>query len=343
MNDSKLAFIGFGNVGQALARLLLRKRQELRERYGQSWRVVAISTRNHGAAINPAGIDLGRALELAQAAASLDELSAQAPPPNGREFIAATSADVLFENTPVDYQTGQPAVDYLKAALGHGMHAITANKGPVVHAYRELTALAERVDRSFRFESAVMDGAPIFSLWRAALPAARLEGFRGVLNSTTNLILSLMEQGKDLADAIAHAQAIGVAESDPRGDIEGWDAAVKVSALVTVLMGVSLKPQAVDRQGIEALSSADIDAARAAGLRWKLICRAQMDGDRVRAAVGPEQVDREDPLYHVMGTTSSITFRSDVLGDLTLTEENPGPDTTAYGLLADFLNAVRDA
>ncbi len=249
---------------------------------------------------------------------------------------------MLLESVPVDYQTGQPATDFLRTALETGMHAVSANKGPVVHAYRQLRDLAARHGRRYLFELAVMDGAPIFSLWREALPGARLGSFRGVLNSTTNLILTLMESGQTFDEAVAQAQTIGVAETDPSGDILGWDAAVKVAALVTVLMDSPLTPQQVDRQGIQDITPAQVRAARKQGLRWKLVCQASRDDTgRIHARVAPESLTADDPLYGVMGTSSSIAFESDVLGRLTVTEENPGPDTTAYGMLADLLNAVR--
>ena len=202
MSEVKVALLGFGNVGRALARLLLAKDQELRLRYNLAWRVVGIATQSHGTAHDPGGIDLNQALALIEDGESLLQLSVGPTPQESAEFIRTTEADVLFENTPVNYQTGQPAVDHIKIALESGMHAITANKGPVVHAYRELTELARKQRRHFFFESAVMDGAPIFSLWREALPAATLRAFRGVLNSTTNLILTLMEQGKSFHEAV---------------------------------------------------------------------------------------------------------------------------------------------
>ena len=345
MNQVDLALLGFGNVGRALARLLIAKRDELKDRYGIEWRVVGIAGRRAGSAIDPSGIDLQRALALVDRGGSLAELSASRAERSrsasaGTEFVRACGAQVLFENTPVNYETGQPAVDHLRAALEAGMHAITANKGPVVHAYRELRDLARARGRHFYFESAVMDGAPLFSLWRAALPGARLLSFRGLLNSTTNLILTLMESGQTFDEAVAQAQTIGVAETDPSGDILGWDAAVKVAALCAVLMDSPVKPQDVERQGIEAITPALVREAREEGRRWKLICQAERNDEGLRARVGPERLTPDDPLYAVMGTSSSITFVSDVLGPLTITEDNPGPDTTAYGLLADLINCV---
>lgn len=336
-----LALLGFGNVGRAFARLLVAKREELSRRYGLEWRVVGIATGSHGTAIDPGGISLERASELSRSGRSLANLSELPDPGDGAAFVRACRADVLIETTPVNYETGQPAVDYLRTALESGMHAITANKGPVVHAYQLLTDLARRHARCFYFESAVMDGAPVFSLWREALPGARLLSFRGILNSTTNLILTRMEEGQSFKNALAYAQSIGVTETDPSGDVLGWDAAVKVAALATVLMDTPLKPEQVERQGIEGLTAEVVAAARAAGRRWKLVCQAERTPEGVRASVRPEEVEVGDPLFGVMGTSSAVTFHADVLRGLTLVEENPGPETTAYGLLADLLNAVR--
>jgi homoserine dehydrogenase len=341
MPHYKLALMGFGNVGQALARLLLRKRAELADRYTITFSVTGLATGRHGAAIDLDGLALDQALALAASGESLAGLSRIPAPENAHDFITATQADVLFENTPVSYETGQPAIDHLRTALKTGQHAVTANKGPVVHAYPELKALAAAHGRKFYFESTVMDGAPIFSLYREALPAAGLRAFRGILNSTTNLILTRMEAGETFEQAVAHAQSIGIAETDPSGDVDGWDAAIKVAALVTVLMGLPLKPGDVARQGIRAITPEAIAEARAQGKRWKLVCTAARTGDRVKAQVGPEMVEAGSPLYAVDGTTSIIQFETDVLGLLSVIEANPSPDTTAYGLLADFINAVR--
>jgi homoserine dehydrogenase len=341
MPHYRLALLGFGNVGQALARLLLHKQEDIAARYSITYSVTGIATGRHGAAIDPQGIDLERALSLVQAGKPLSELSAVLAPDNALDFIRECEAEVLFENTPVSYADGQPAIDHLEAALNRGMHAITANKGPVVHAYQRLTDLAASKGRKFFFESTVMDGAPIFSLFRSALPAAHLRSIRGVLNSTTNLILSRMESGESFDRAVAYAQQIGIAETDPSGDIDGWDAAIKVSALATVLMGTPLRPDQVERQGIRDIAPQQIAHAKSQGKRWKLVCSAERDSEGVRGRVAPEMVGVDSPMYGVEGTTSIVQFESDVLGLLSVIERDPGPRTTAYGLLADFLNAVR--
>ncbi len=338
MSHYNLALMGFGNVGKALARLLLEKQNELRDNYGLTFTVTGIATGRHGLLINSDGINLERAIDEED----LTSMTASVFPENAFEFIHLCKADVLFENTPVNYQTGQPAVEYLRMALKNGMHVITANKGPVVHAYHELTAQAESKDCKFYFESAVMDGAPIFSLFRETLPAANLISFRGVLNSTTNVILTRMEAGDTFEQAVAYTQEIGLAETDPSGDIDGWDAAVKVAALVTVLMGVPLKPADVDRTGIRGITSEEIAAAQKQDNRWKLLCSARRDGEHIEAHVAPEMVGHGSPFYAIEGSTSIVQFETDTLPQLSITEGDPGPETTAYGLLADFVNAVKE-
>ena len=346
MSHFNLALIGFGNVGRELASLLIKKEEEIRHNYGVTYTVTGITTGSHGRAIDPGGIDLQIALDTTahqnkDRARSLNDLSFGKPPANSPEFIRMCEADVLFENSPVNYSTGQPALDHFRLALDLGMHVITANKGPVVHAYQELTELARARNVKFYFESTVMDGAPVFGIFRDTLPTANLKSLRGILNSTTNMILSRMESGMEFEDAVTYAQQIGIAETDPSGDVDGWDAAIKVAALTTVLMGIPIKPQAVDREGIRAITLADIEQARREGKRWKLLCTASLEGDRVVARVAPELVTPDTPFYLVEGTTSLIQFESDVLGRMTIIEEDPGPHTTAYGCLADFINAVR--
>lgn len=341
MQTFDLVFLGFGNVGRALARLLVTKKAQLESEYDLAFGVTGIATGRHGAALDPDGIDISKALALVETGGDLSALSVRSVPTDRLEFIRASGAAALFENTPINYETGQPAIDHLRAALECGMHAITANKGPVVHAYRELSELAQKMDRRFFFESTVMDGAPIFSLFRSSLPGANLARFRGVLNSTTNLILTRMETGESFDDAVRYAQSIGIAETDPSGDIDGWDAAVKVAALVTVLMDTPFKPGQVDRDGIRDITPQDAAEALADGQRWKLVCGAERTAEGVKAKVRPERVPMSSAMFSVEGTTCIVEFETDVLGKLSIVEADPGPDTTAYGLLADFLNAVR--
>lgn len=341
MKEYKLALLGFGNVGQAFARLLMRKQTTLADDYGIQFKVTAIATGSRGRAIDHDGIDLQKALGCVEAGVSLNSLSKLEAPEDNLAFIRASGANLLFENTPVSYKDGQPALDHIRTAMSLGMHAITANKGPVVHGFHSLKELAQESGARFLFESTVMDGAPVFGTFRETLPTAEVTAIRGVLNSTTNLILTRMENGESFPEAVAYAQSIGIAETDPSGDVDGWDSSIKISALITVMMGEKFTPDKVDRRGIRDISPEMIAEAKAQGKRWKLICSAWKEGSNIKASVAPGLVGPESPEYSIDGTTSIVTISSDVLGNLSLLETDPSPNTTAYGLLADFINAVR--
>jgi len=328
----RLAILGYGNVARALVRLLLLKDATLRAEYGFDWRITGAISRRLGAALDPAGLD-------PQALAAATALGA---PMDSRDFIARCDADVLIELSVLVPQTGQPATDHVRAALGRGLHVVTANKGPIAFAYRELRDLAAAQGRRLLFESTVMDGAPIFSMARTGLRGATFEGFRGILNSTTNLVLGLVESGRSFDGAVAEAQRIGVAEADPSNDLDGWDATVKTVVLANVLAGADARPPEVDRTGIRGLSVDDIRAAAAAGEHYKLVCSGRREGDALRLRVAPERLPAADPLSAVSGTSSSVTFYTDVLPPLTLVEGHAGSalttlQTTAFGVLADLL------
>jgi len=340
-----LAFIGFGNVARALARLLESKSDLLKSKYDITYSVTGIATGSHGFAVNPNGLDINKALELVESKQSISSLSSS-PVNNSLEVIQQSQANVMFENSPVNTQTGQPALDHISAALNLGMHAITANKGPVVHGYRELTALAESKGKKFRFESAVLGGAPVFSVMREAFPLAEISLFKGIFNATTNIILSRMENGESYEDAVKYCQSIGVAETDPTNDVDGWDAAIKVAALVTVLMDTPMTPQQVNPTGIRGITPEMIAAAKAEGKRYKLVCSAEKVGDTVSASVTPQLVDSTSPLYGMLNSSTGLTLRTDVILDYSITlSEKPGmqggPIETAYGLFADFVSVVK--
>jgi homoserine dehydrogenase len=339
----------------------------LRDRHSISFRITGIASRRLGWIADPKGLDPEVCVERALLPADGREASAGQPvlPPKNREanprpanvsdWLTAARAGVLFEATSLNVETGQPAVEHIRAALTHGAHAITANKGPIVHAYRELRDLAAKQGKRFLFESTVMDGVPIFSLFDQ-LPTIRLQGFHGILNSTTNVILSEMEKGLTLDAALKKAQDLGVAETDATHDIDGWDAAVKTAALITVLMGSNendsdenaapIRLEEIEREGIRDLTPEGVRNARRDGWPYKLVCRAKREGEgaqaKIAASVKPEKILSSSPMAKIAGTSSYIYFETDIFPGLAITEENPGLYATAYGMLADFVRAVRD-
>ncbi len=346
MTHYNLAFIGFGNVARALARLLERKSNLMKSKYNITYSVTGIATGSHGFAVNTNGLDVSKALELVESKQSIFPLSSF-DVQDSLSVIRYSNANLMFENSPVNTQTGQPALDHIRTALELGMHAITANKGPVVHGYRDLTALAESKGKKFRFESAVLGGAPVFSVMREAFPLAEIASFKGIFNATTNTILSRMENGESYEDAVKFCQSIGVAETDPTNDVDGWDAAIKVAALVTVLMDTPMTPQQIKPTGIRGITSEMIVKAKAEGKRYKLVCSAEKVGDTVKSSVTPELVDSSSPLYGMTNSNTGVTFRTDVILDYSITlSEKPGmqggPVETAYGLFADFMNLAKE-
>ena len=259
-------------------------------------------------------------------------------------WVHAAKPDVVFEASSLNAETGEPAITHIRTALEYNAHAVSANKGPVVYAYRELTELAKKKCRRFFFESAMMDGAPVFSLFRSALPAIEIRGFRGVINSTTTVILEAMQEGNSFDEAIAEAQRRGVAETDPSADVDGIDAAVKVVEVVTVLMGGSLKLADVQRTGIRGITSEQLRNAHKNSEAWRLVSRACRETDgRITASVAPERIKLDDPLAQVHGTSLLIAFETDIFKELIISERDPGPEATAYGMLSDFVNAVRSS
>lgn len=345
MPHYRLSFIGFGNVARALVRLLERKQPLLKEKYDITYSVTGIATGRHGFAVNPDGLDANKALELVESGQSILPLSTVVVS-DSTSVIEHSQADVMFENSPVNTQTGQPALDHIHLALNLGQHAITANKGPVVHGYRELIALAKSKGKRFGFESTVLGGAPIFSVFREAFPLVELSSIKGIFNATTNIILSRMENGESYEDAVKYCQSVGVAETDPTNDVDGWDAAIKVAALVTVLMDTPFTPQQVNPTGIRGITSEMIAKAKAEGKRYKLVCSAEKIGGQIKASVAPELVDASSPLYGMMNSNTGVTFRTDTILDYSIVQsERPGmsggPVETAYGLFADFVNSVK--
>ena len=338
-----LCFLGFGNVNRTLAQLLENRKAELRERYGIEYRITGIASRTRGWIADANGIN---AKEFGSG------VTAREPTPEKvnsathastltdvGQWLKAAQADVLFEATSLNVNDGQPAIDHIRAALNHSAHAITANKGPIVHAYRELRDLAATKGKRFLFESTVMDGVPIFSLFDQ-LPAIHLNGFHGILNSTTNVILSQMEEGLTFDEALKKAQDLGIAETDATHDIDGWDAAVKTAALISVLMDVPVRLDQIQRDGIRHLTPQAVRTAKRDGWCFKLVCRAHRTANGVEASVQPEKVLATQPMAKISGTSSYVYFETDIFPGLAITEDNPGLYATAYGMLADFIRTA---
>lgn len=331
-----IALIGFGNVGQGFAQLLHDKANDLRQRYNFSPRIVAISTHSRGSLFDPQG------LKIADALASMRDYDTLAHYPNtdtlerswsAQKIAMQSTANVIVEVSPSNLTTGQPALDICLGALNHGKHIVLANKGPVAVAYAELMTKAHERNLLVRFESTVMAGTPSIRLAMNALRGSNISALKGILNGTTNFMLAQMEAGMSYADALAEAQRLGYAETNPDGDVMGWDSAGKLAILASALFGMKLKVNEMDVHGIVDITPEAIAEAQANGERWKLIAEIS-DGV---AKVAPQRLPIAHPLANISGTTNAITYTTDVLGDITLVGAGAGGIETGYGILADVL------
>jgi homoserine dehydrogenase len=336
--------------------MLQEKHVRLRCDYGMALRVVGIATSRHGTAFDARGLDIEKALKLAGAGLSLGQLTqpdavrALGPEASGLALIKHATADtrnrqlqqlVVVETTLLDIKAGQPATDHVVTALRGGAHVVTANKGPVAFAYRELEAAASLARRRFLFEGVVMDGVPVFNLVRETLPAVDIEGFRGVINSTTNFILTAMEAGRSYQDALAEMQQAGIAEADPSFDIEGWDAAAKTAAPINVLMHGSVTPRAIARTGIAGITLDRVREVMSRGKRLRLVATAERRDQHPIGQVAPVELDAGDPLAQLTGMQNLLVLRTDVLGDIGIHQLDGGLTQTAYALLSDLITIAR--
>ena len=338
MQTVRLALIGFGNVGRGLAQILVEKGDDYAKRYQVHFLIVAVNDLVRGSVYNPEGLDLATLLRVAAGTGSLSDL-----PDGGNHWDALTTitrcnADVVVEISYTNLETGQPAINHVRAAFENGKHVVTSNKGPVALQYRELSGLAHDRNLQIGVEGTVMSGTPALHLGTDLLAGAGVLRVQGILNGTTNYILTKMESGASYAEALAEAQQQGYAEADPTGDVEGYDAAGKVAILSALLMGTPLTLQQVERSGITGITSADIVQARAEGQRWKLIGSLEKQPGGVLASVKPVRLPLSHPLAGVSGATNAITYTTELLGEVTLIGPGAGRLETGYALICDLLD-----
>jgi homoserine dehydrogenase len=322
----KIALIGFGNVGRALARLLGQKRRDF------PFTITGIHTLRHGTAVDSRGL---RAL-LHSNAPSFGPRA-----PSIDEFLDAARAEIAVELTTLNPSTGEPAISHIRAAFARGMHVATANKGPIAHAYSNLRGEAARAGVGFRFESAVMDGAPVFNLWRHTMPGVKVLGFTGALNSTSKVVIETMERGGCFADGLAAARKMGITEADGAFDVQGWDSAAKTAALANVLMDAGTGPQQVSTRGITRLTPERMRKIGSEGKTVRLISRGRRTSAGLSLRVRAEVLDRCDVLACTPGTSNLILFHTDLMGTFGTVSIDPGVEQTAYGVFSDLVDLSR--
>lgn len=341
----KIALLGFGVVGQGLAEIIVEKGDALSREWGFDAKIVAISDLMKGSIYDPEGLDIREALKAVKETGKFDAYPDTPGLVRGWDSfqtIRESNADTIVEITFTDVKTGQPAIDHCRAAFQCGKNVVMSNKGPVALAYRELSELARKNGVRWGFEGTVMSGTPALRMPLATLAGNDIHELAGILNGTTNYILSKMEEGLSYEAALKEAQELGYAEADPTSDVEGYDAQYKVVILANVVMNAPLKRDEVACEGISHLTAKDIEWARKEGKRWKLLARVKREGENLIAQVRPEAIPVNDPLAGIMGATNAVTFHCDLAGPITLVGAGAGRKETGFSLLIDLINIHRN-
>ena len=342
----KLAFIGFGVVGQGLAEILQDKKDALKQEEDFEAQIVAVSDLMKGSLYHPNGLDIDLLLKTLKDTGSLENYPQTSGLIKGWDSLTTireSNADTIIEVSYTDVKTGQPAIDHCKSAFENGKNVVMTNKGPVALAYKELSEIAERHGVSWGFEGTVMSGTPALRMPIATLAGNEITEIRGILNGTTNYILTKMEmEGVTYEDALMEAQALGYAEADPTSDVEGYDARYKIVILSNYVMKAPLTVEEVSCKGISSITLKDIEEAKKEGKRWKLLAKARKEGNSVVASIAPEKVDLADSLASVSGAINAITYETDLLGPVTLSGAGAGKLETGFSLLIDLITIVRE-
>lgn len=340
----KLAFIGFGGVGQALAKLLLEQKDQLQDKYQLSPTVVAVSDVIKGSVYHPEGLNIEQLLKVVTETGNVENYQAKEGLIKGWDSISTikeSNADMIVEVTYTDVKTGQPAIDHCRTAFEHKKSLVTTNKGPVAIKYKELAQLAKDNNVYWGFEGTVMSGTPALRMPMTSLAGNEINEIKGILNGTTNFMLTEMEKGFSYKAALQKAQKLGLAEADPTSDVEGYDVRYKAVILANYLMNTALLAEEIPCKGISDVTEEMIQAALAENKNWRLLARLKRENGKVKASIQPELLDSNDPLAGVTGATNAIVYECDLAGSIMLTGPGAGLIETGYSLLIDIIDYQR--
>lgn len=341
MKTIRIIVCGFGNVGRAFTRLVARKQEDLKNRYGIIPQINAVVDIGGAAVADRQGLPLEHLRELADNGQAIETMASYGRPGiSGVEILRSLSADVLVEATPTNLVDGEPARAHINAALKNGMDVITANKGPVVLFYRDLQDRIQSSGGRLFMSAATAAALPTLDVGKLCTAGARIQAVEGILNGTTNYILTRMgREGCDYATALQAAQDLGIAETDPTLDVEGFDTRNKIILIANQLFDQCLGIADVDTVGITGVSREAMDRARADGRVIKLIGSARWENNRLCVKVAPEALDADHPLAGVHLSEKGISFDTDTMGRITVTGGHSSPTGAAAALLKDLIHA----
>ena len=344
--EIKIEIIGFGTVGMGFLEILNKKANILKEKYDFLPKIVAITDKMKGSLIDEEGIDIQRLLKIIKEGGDLKDYNNgffAFEERNSLDIIEEIKSDILIEMTYTNLNTGEPATTHIKKAFEKGKHVVTSNKGPIALYYKDLKKIADEKNLLLGIEGTVLSGTPVFNLIEETFPPNSIKRINGILNGTTNYILTKMEtEGMSYESALKKAQELGYAEADPTADVEGFDALAKVLILSNVIMGGDLKKEDITREGITRISSDDIKEAVKDGYRYKLIGSVEKGKNgKIKASVKPLKIPFSDPLSGVSGATNALTFETDLLGKVTIQGPGAGKIETGFSIMIDVLRIFK--
>jgi homoserine dehydrogenase len=327
----RLILCGFGVVGQSLAKLLESRAEDLYARFGLKPRIVGVFD-TKGSAVESSGLDLNKLLDVKKKFGSVKKYSSTKNNLSGVDLIKNYDADVLIETTASNYKDAEPGMSHITEAMKHGLHVISVNKGPLALAFPSLMELASYNQVLLRFSGTVGGGTPILDYAKNSLRGERISSFEGILNGTTNYILTKMTNGMSFIDALNDAKQKGYVEADESLDLDGLDAAAKLVILANWVMDLKVTLPDIKRTGIRNVSTEDIKNAAQKKSAVKLIASCNKE-----LIVSPKEVSLDDPLC-VNGTLNAISFTSEHSGTQTIIGRGAGGIETASSILRDLLD-----
>ena len=328
----RIIVIGFGVVGQSFAKLLLSRSFDLYTIYGINPKIVACLD-SSGSAICSAGLDLQRLLEVKKINGTVSSYSENPLSIGSTDIIDEIDAELVIELTPTNLLDGEPALSSITSAMRAGKHVITVNKGPLALATPSLLELANYNNVLLRFSGTVGGGTPILEFAKRCLNGDRIIAFKGILNGTTNFILTKMEEHLPFERALDYAQRSGYVEANPSLDIDGYDAAAKLVIMANWIMGMKATMRDVSRTGIRMVNLSQVESAQKRGKAIKLIAECENG----ILTVGPKETSKVDPIC-VNGTLNAVTFASEHSGFQTIIGKGAGGMETATAILRDMID-----
>jgi len=327
----RIILCGFGVVGQSFAKLLESRSEDLYARYGLKPRIVGVFDRK-GSAMDPSGLNASRLIDVKKKYGSVNRYSDTENNASGTEIINNLEAEVLIETTESNYKDAEPGMTHIVDGMKRGMHVISVNKGPLALAFPSLMEIAEYNHVLFRFSGTVGGGTPILDFAKNSLRGERIVSFDGILNGTTNYILTNMSNGMSFNDALGDAKQKGYVEADESLDLDGLDAAAKLVILANWIMGMKVTMPDIKKTGIRKIDSSDIKRAAKKNCAIKLIASCNKE-----LTVAPKEIATIDPLC-VSGTLNAISFTSEHSGTQTIIGRGAGGIETASSILRDLID-----